>query len=42
MSRCSSSNCGYYYQLPGEDWPSCHFPPDDPFPAPCEEDDWED
>lgn len=41
MSLCSNSNCGYYYQLPGEDYPSCHFPPDDPFPAPCEEDDFE-
>ena len=38
---CADSNCGYYWQDEGEDHPSCHFPSNDPFPAPCEEDDWD-
>ena len=38
---CADSNCGYYWQDEGEDRPSCHFPSNDPFPAPCEEDDWD-
>jgi hypothetical protein len=38
MSRCSDSNCGYYWQDEGEDYPRCHCP-DDGFPAPCEYDD---
>lgn len=37
---CADSNCGYYWQEEGEDYPCCHCP-DDGFPAPCEEDDWE-
>lgn len=38
MSECEKSNCGYYYQLPDEDYPRCHWK-DDGFPAPCEYDD---
>lgn len=38
---CADSNCGYYWQDAGEDHPSCHYPSDSPFPAPCEEDDWD-
>ena len=40
--KCADSNCGYYWQDENEEYPSCHFPSDDPFPAPCEEEDWED
>lgn len=39
---CADSNCGYYWQDEDDDYPRCHFDPNDPFPAPCEEDDWED
>lgn len=35
---CASSNCGYYWQEDGEDYPRCHYP-DDGTPAPCEYDD---
>ena len=38
MSECEKRNCGYYYQLPDEDYPRCHYP-DDGTPAPCEYDD---
>ena len=38
MSRCSISNCGYYWQDEDEDSPSCHLDPDSPWPAPCEYD----
>ena len=38
MSECEKRNCGYYYQLPDEDYPHCHWE-DDGFPAPCEYDD---
>ena len=38
MSECAISNCGYYYQLPDEEYPRCHYP-DDGTPAPCEYDD---
>ena len=38
MLRCS--NCGYFWHEVGDKYPRCHFPSDDPFPAPCEEDDW--
>ena len=41
MASCADG-CGYYWQDPWEEYPCCHFPSDDPFPAPCEEDDWED
>lgn len=41
MARCADSNCGYYWQDKDEDYPCCHFPNDDPFPAPCEYDDFE-
>lgn len=41
MSRCADSNCGYYYKKEGEDYPRCQYPEDDPFPAPCEYDDYE-
>ena len=37
MARCKDSNCGYYWQEPGEAYPRCHY--DDPWPAPCEYDD---
>lgn len=42
MSRCSISNCGYYWQDEDEDYPSCHFDHDSPWPAPCEYDGEED
>lgn len=35
---CASSNCGYYWQEEGEDYPRCHYP-NDGTPAPCEYDD---
>lgn len=38
---CASSNCGYYWQEDGEDYPRCHYP-DDGTPAPCEYDDEDD
>ena len=38
MSECEKRNCGYYYQLPDEDYPRCHWE-DDGFRAPCEYDD---
>lgn len=42
MSACASSNCGYYWQDEGEEYPRCHYP-DDGTPAPCEyEDETED
>ena len=37
---CADSNCGYYWQEEGEDYPRCHF--DGYGKAPCEEDDWDD
>ena len=37
MARCADSNCGYYWQEPGEAYPRCHY--NDPWPAPCEYDD---
>ena len=37
---CADSNCGYYWQDAGEDYPRCHF---EGFgKAPCEEDYWDD
>ena len=39
MATCADSNCGYYYQLEGEDYPRCHYP-DDGTLAPCEYDDY--
>lgn len=39
--RGCADGCGYYWQDEGADYPTCHFDPDDPFPAPCEEDDWD-
>ena len=36
MAYCESSNCGYYWQEAGEDFPCCHY--NDPWPAPCEYD----
>ena len=39
MARCADSNCGYYWQEEGEAYPRCHY--DDPWPAPCEYDDYE-
>lgn len=39
MATCADSNCGYYYQLPDEEYPRCHYP-DDGTPAPCEYDDY--
>ena len=35
-------NCGYWWQDEDEDYPSCHFDPDSPWPAPCEYDGEED
>lgn len=43
MLQCEAMNCGYYYMAVGEIVTRCHFPSDDPFPAPCEEEDnWDD
>ena len=42
MARCADSNCGYYYKADGDKYPRCHYPDNDPFPAPCEYDDNED
>jgi hypothetical protein len=39
--RGCADGCGYYWQDEGDDYPRCHFDPNDPFPAPCEEDDWD-
>ena len=39
MPRCSDGPCGYWRQDEDEDYPRCHYPEDDPFPAPCECDD---
>ena len=39
MSSCERLNCGYYYKTEEDDFPCCHFPPDDPYPAPCEYED---
>ena len=36
---CADSNCGYYWQDAGEDYPRCHF--EGLGKAPCEEDDWD-
>ena len=38
---CESVNCAFYWKGEDDDFPCCHCP-DDGFPAPCEEDDWED
>lgn len=35
-------NCGYWWQDEDEDYPSCHFDHDSPWPAPCEYDGEED
>ena len=40
MNPCELMNCGYYWQEEGEDYPSCHYS-DDRFPAPCEEETYE-
>lgn len=39
--RCAD-NCGYWYADEDEDYPSCHFDHDSPWPAPCEYDGEED
>lgn len=39
MLKCE--DCNYYWQDEWEDYPSCKYPPNDPWPAPCEEDDYE-
>lgn len=36
MAKCADSNCGYFWQDPDENYPRCHYPDNDPFPAPCE------
>ena len=36
---CKDSNCGYYWQEEGEDYPRCHF--EGIGNAPCEEEDWD-
>ena len=33
------ANCGYCWQEAGEDYLRCHYPANDPWPAPCEYDD---
>ena len=40
MSTYECEKCGYYYQEEGEDYPRCHYS-DDRFPAPCEEEVYE-
>lgn len=35
MSLCERINCGYYWKDEDDDFPHCHY--DDPWPAPCEE-----
>jgi hypothetical protein len=40
MNPCELMNCGYYWQEEGEDYPRCHYS-DDRFPAPCEEETYE-
>ena len=40
MNPCELTNCGYYYQEEGEEYPRCHYS-DDRFPAPCEEETYE-
>ena len=40
MNPCELTNCGYYWQEEGEDYPRCHYS-DDRFPAPCEEETYE-
>lgn len=35
-------NCGYWWQDEDEDYPSCHFDHNSPWPAPCEYDGEED
>lgn len=40
MAECVAiKNCGYWYQDEGEERPSCHYPANDPWPAPCEYED---
>lgn len=34
--RCN--NCGYYWKDDDEAFPYCHY--DDPWPAPCEQDEY--
>ena len=41
MNPCELTNCRYYYQEEGEDYPRCHYS-DDRFPAPCEEEPYDD
>lgn len=42
MNICADYNCGYYWQEEGEDYPSCHFDQNSPWPAPCEDAEEED
>lgn len=42
MSSCERLNCGYYYKTEEDLIPCCHYPSDDPYPAPCEYEEEED
>lgn len=39
MGLCEKMNCGYWWCDEDEKYPRCHY--DDPWPAPCEHDDFE-
>ena len=36
MNFCDRINFGYYYKGEDDDFPCCHYPDNDPYPAPCE------
>ena len=39
--NCERSNCGYYWFDEKVGYAHCHYPSADPFPAPCEIDEFE-
>lgn len=39
--KCTDG-CGYFWQDEDEDYPRCHYPDNDPWPAPCEQEDYND
>lgn len=32
-------DCGYYWKEPGDEYHRCHYPDNDLWPAPCEQED---
>ena len=40
VSICEKMNCGYWWQEEDENSPCCHY--NDPWPAPCEDDEFGD